>query len=70
MRVGSMHGDAEGKPGIAFDLPAANERKFLESSAFDYHASYSPDGRRVIFTHDGRIMWNSGMHGFRDEAAR
>jgi len=26
------------------------ERKFLQESAFDYHASYSPDGRWVLFT--------------------
>ena len=26
------------------------ERKFLERSVFDYHATYSPDGRWVLFT--------------------
>jgi len=27
-----------------------SERKFLQSSQFEYHASYSPDGKWVLFT--------------------
>lgn len=35
-------------------------RVLTESGANDAHS---------VWTHDGRILWSSGMHGFRDEAA-
>src|SRR5262245_48405425 len=28
----------------------SGERKFLQDPAFEYHASYSPDGKWVLFT--------------------
>ena len=31
-------------------IDGTNERKLLARSAFDYHASYAPDGRWVVFT--------------------
>ena len=32
------------------DLDGTNERKFLAAPTFDYHPSYSPDGKWVVFT--------------------
>lgn len=32
------------------DADGTNERKLLASSGFDYHASYSPDGKWIVFT--------------------
>src|SRR5262245_9799728 len=39
----------------------SGERKFLQNSIFEYHASYSPDGKWVIFTSERNGLGQSDV---------
>ena len=39
----------------------SNERKFLQTSVFDYHARFSPDGKSVVFTSERNGLGNSDV---------
>ena len=39
----------------------SGERKFLQQSVFDYHASYSPDGKWVLFTSERNGLGQSDV---------
>ena len=47
------------------NVDGTGERKFSESSIFDYHATYSRDGRWVLFTSerngDGKPPYVTGF---------
>ena len=44
------------------DLDGSNERKFLENSTFDYHASFSPNGQWVCLTSERTGDGNSCLY--------
>ena len=45
----------------------SDERKFLQTSVFDYHASYAPDGKSVLFTTERNGLGNSEVYRARPD---
>jgi Tol biopolymer transport system component len=43
------------------NVDGSAERKFLQTSVFDYHASYSADGKSVLFTSERNGLGNSDV---------
>jgi Tol biopolymer transport system component len=51
------------------DSDGSNERKLLSNPGFDYHATFSSDGRAVIFTSEREGAGNAGVYRARIDGA-